>query len=167
MKRPIIFTVAAHIVAWMILTVADYFDEMTTSDLALVLFFAGPVIAAIVYLICRKKIWGSSALSWWKKMLIGAGIWLGTSVVFGVPICILVSYNKWIVHQATEGVINLVNGFEYPVFAVFYALFPALIMILAEVLLFLLGLVRKIRARNEAKRMKELEEMYKLDKSDE
>lgn len=164
MKRPIIFVTALHAAAWIILTFADYLDETTDSDLALILFFAGPALAALLYLICRKKIWTESGLSWWKKMLIGAGMWLAASAVFGVPICVLVNYNKWIVHQMTDGAENLVNGMEYPVFAVFFALIPFAVIILSEVVIFLLALVRRITARNEERRMKELEEMEKHEK---
>lgn len=157
MKRPVIFVTAAHLAAWITLTVADYFDETTSSDFALVLFFAGPVLAVILYWILRKRLWAGSSLAWWKKMLIGAGIWLGESAVFGIPICILVNNNKWVVYQAVGGIENLLNGMEYMVFAVFYAVIPTVMIILSETVIFLLALVQKIRARNEEKRMKELE----------
>lgn len=164
MKRPVIFVTAAHIAAWIIFTVADYLDETTESDLAFILFFAGPALAAVVYLIFRKKIWQKSALSWWKKMLIGAGMWLGCSAVFGIPICVLVNYNKWIIYQRPEFVLDL-NGIEYMVLAIFYAVIPFAAILLSETVIFLFGLVRKITARNQERRMKELEEMYK-EKSD-
>lgn len=57
------------------------------------------------------------------------------------------------------------NGMEYMVFAVFYAVIPFVVMLLWETAVFLMGLVKKITARNQEKRMKELEEMYK-DKTD-
>ena len=164
MKRPVIFVTAAHIAAWIIFTVADYLDETTESDLAFILFFAGPALAAVVYLIFRKKIWEKSALSWWKKMLIGAGMWLGCSAVFGIPICVLVNYNKWIIYQRPEFVLDL-NGIEYMALAIFYAVIPFAVILLSETVIFLFGLVRKIMARNQERRMKELEEMYK-EKSD-
>lgn len=164
MKRPVIFVTAAHIAAWIIFTIADYLDETTESDLAFILFFAGPALAAVVYLVLRKKIWEKSALSWWKKMLIGAGMWLGCSAVFGIPICVLVNYNKWIIYQRPEFVLDL-NGIEYMVLAIFYAVIPFAVILLSETVIFLFGLVRKITARNQERRMKELEEMYK-EKSD-
>lgn len=57
------------------------------------------------------------------------------------------------------------NGMEYAVFAVFYAVVPFAVILLSETAVFLLGLVKKITARNQEKRMRELEEMYK-DKTD-
>lgn len=165
MKRPIIFIAAAHIAAWIILTAADYFDETAGTDLALIVFFAGPALASLIYIIFRKKIWEKSALSWWKKMLIGAGIWLGCSALFGIPICVLADSNHWIVYQRPEESMIDLNGMEYMVFAVFYAVIPFVVMLLWETAVFMLGLVKKITARNQEKRMKELEEMYK-DKTD-
>lgn len=61
MKRPVIFAAAAHIAAWIVLTIADYLDETTSSDLAYVLFFAGPALVSVIYLILRKK-YGLKAL---------------------------------------------------------------------------------------------------------
>lgn len=164
MKRPVIFVAAAHIAAWIVLTVADYFDETTSADLAFILFFAGPVLVSVIYLIFRKKIWDKSSLSWWKKMLIGAGLWIGFSALFGIPICLLVNSNHWIVYQRPEFTLDL-NGIEYMVFAAFYAVIPFAFILLSETAAFLLGLVKKITARNQEKRMKELEEMHK-DKKD-
>lgn len=165
MKRPIIFVTAAHTAAWIILTAADYLDETSSADLALILFFAGPALASLVYLIFRKKIWEKTPFSWWKKMLIGAGLWLGCSALFGIPICLLVNSNHWIVYQRPEESMIDLNGMEYMVFAVFYAVVPFAVILLSETAVFLLGLVKKITARNQEKRMKELEEMYK-DKTD-
>lgn len=159
MKRPVIFAAAAHTAAWIVLTIADYLDETTSSDLAYVLFFAGPALVSVIYLILRKKIWTKSSLSWWKNMLIGAGLWIGFSALFGIPICFLVDYNHWIVYQRPEFALDL-NGIEYMVFAVFYAVIPFAVILLSETAVFLLGLVKKITARNQEKRMKELEEMY-------
>lgn len=167
MKRPVIFVTAAHAAAWIALTIADYLDETTESDLALLLFFAGPALASILYLVFRKKIWEKSALAWWQKMLIGAGLWLGGSAVFGIPICVLVNGNRWIVRQSMEGVENLVNGMEYMVFAVFYAVIVFAVILLSETVIFLLVLVQKITARNQEKRMRELEETGGLDKAEE
>ncbi|MCM1308971.1 MAG: hypothetical protein NC223_10275 [Butyrivibrio sp.] len=159
MKRPVIFVTAAHIAAWIIFTIADYLDETTESDLAFVLFFAGPALAVVAYLIFRKKIWTKSPLSWWQKMLITAGMWLVCSAVLGIPICNLVNYNKWIIYQRPEEFILDLNGIEYIVFAMFYAVIPFAAILLSETVIFLLGLVRKITARNQERRMKELEEM--------
>lgn len=166
MKRPVIFVTAAHIAAWIIFTIADYFDETTESDLAFVLFFAGPALAALIYLIFRKKIWGESALSWWKKMLIGAGMWLGCSAVLGIPICVLADYNRWIIYQRPEFVLDL-NGVEYMVFAVFYAVIPFAVILLSETAVFLFKLVQRITARNQERRMMELEEMMNKEKGSE
>lgn len=120
----------AQLIAWTLLTLGDYIEETFSSDvlLSLALLVIPPAIA-ILYLIFKGTIHNSEIPGWVNTLYI-LGMWIVETFIMRVLTIALVTHDRWIVHQETDGWENFLNGFEYLLFAFLLRTVPIIIIFL-------------------------------------
>lgn len=123
--------IVTQTIGWGILSLVDYYTEVTRNDVIYPVVFGLPAICLVLYFIFRGKIYDgqTSGAEKWKFI----GIWFGISLILGLIITFMTcEWNNWIVHQATGGWENFLNGIEYPLFGIIFGPFLSLIVGLFE-----------------------------------
>lgn len=136
--------VVTQAIGWGIISLVDFYTEITRNDVIYPAVFGVPAMCLVLYLILRRKIYGvqASRLEKWKFI----GIWFGVSLMLGVMITFMTcEWNNWIVHQATGGWENFLNGIEYPLFGIIFGPFLSLIVGLMEAVIALANIMDKER----------------------
>lgn len=123
--------IATQAIGWGIISLVDFYTEVTRNDVIYPVVFGLPAVCLLLYLLFRKQVYGVQASGVDKCKFIG--IWFGASLMFGLIITFMTcKWNKWIVHQATGGWENFLNGIEYPLFGIIFGPFLSLILVLFE-----------------------------------
>ncbi|MCQ2497214.1 MAG: hypothetical protein MJ131_11560 [Lachnospiraceae bacterium] len=120
---------AANLAGWAVFSLLDWFTESDFSfytPIGEYVFLAGVLFSIIYMIIHIRKNKGQRGSA--KEVLKDTGLWLGASVLLGVVIVTLVINNVWIVHQATGGWENFLNGIEYFLFGMLWAGEPLLLI---------------------------------------
>ncbi len=140
--RTIFALAIAQLLSWTLLCAVDYIEETRHGDLFVVPLFLLPPILGVVYLLLRRWL-HSPEWKYWQNLLFCLGSWTAGAAAFGIPICICVNDNTWIIPQASGGWENFLNGLEYYMFPFFLAGVPLLMALLWSFLEWLWRLLRK------------------------
>lgn len=133
MKKFILFTTVSMLGWWTVFTVLDAFFD-TSGDLLCAAAMIIPIIAVIIYF-CKEKsirVFDNTV----KNLVCQLIIWNIFGAVIGCPICHLVNYNEWIVHQSSGFFMSL-NGIEYFLFAFAITLEFSVLLILCKLIVYL------------------------------
>lgn len=124
-----------HVVSWGLLTLCDWMEETRGDEPFGYVALITPLVLTVLYFCLRKKLYDAGEISM-KQVWQLCGIWFLVSCVFGVLLTMLVNrWNVWIVRQAQEGLDNVLNGIEYPLFGFLLGVFPLISVILGEVII--------------------------------
>lgn len=129
----ILIVLVVQLIAWGIMTLTDLYEETTNNQYEMVTIILVPCLIVLFYLIYRKRLYAYQEVKW-KDIGLLQLTWFAFSVAFGIIISVLVGQNLWIVHQATGGWENFLNGIEYAIFAVFLCLLPMFLVLIIEVI---------------------------------
>lgn len=141
----------AFILAWSLFTFSDYCEEnllLYYDALMGISLCVIPVIIGMLYLIFEKRINSakiSKAMNTWAII----GVWIGINTITGFIVCYMVSYNKWIVKQATGGWENFLNGIEYFIFPFFLGIIPIIIVAIWRLISFIYNNAKKSKITTE------------------
>lgn len=130
MNKFILFTTVSMVGWWTAFTVLDAFFD-TNGDLLCAAALIIPIIAVIIYFCKEKSIRVCDETV--GNLVCQLTIWNIFGAVIGSPICHLVNYNEWIVHQSSGFFMSL-NGIEYYLFAFAITLEFSVLLILCKLI---------------------------------
>ena len=143
MRKMTIFSVSMLTVAWGLMTFIDLLSEMNVwaNGIFMMVCIYGLWIPAVVAYIMFMKQTGE-VNKHIKLKAMDKAVWVGISVLFAVPISILVEKNIWLVDQGP----SFLNGIEYPVFGIFFTVLSLFGFWIYDIVVFIID---RRRERNE------------------
>ena len=137
-KKIIILVLFVQTLSWIFITLSDILEEKKHNDIHDFVIIILPIIIVLLYYFFRRKIYGENTKLLWKTIIFFSLVWILGTAIFAFPICYLVNYNNWIVHQATGGFEYMLNGLEYFVFGISLCIIPLLSFILGELVIMII-----------------------------
>lgn len=133
---------AVQLVCWLMFTFADFLEEEYNNTILFGPMVIGLPIATFALYIAFRKWFYEKLKPGVADVAIFLANWLIVAIILLVPITLMTcNWNNWIVHQATGGWENFLNGIEYPLFGIFYGGTVPIAVIIFEVVLLLIRVI--------------------------